>query len=177
MSVCTKAISGAYDNDKRETLNSLLRVKTPFPKRNSCEEISVKTAECAYFPLKCLEAAGMIACGALLCPMPCTVCKIETEHVGTEVSVKKIYPSCTTPNIPCRYQDKYLTNEGATITEGWSIGCTIGNRPEGDREYINATSSLTGYDCISSGIGKIVNTIVSMVFCPISSCYLICKDN
>ena len=174
MSMCTKAIIGACGDDIRETSNSLLRIKTSFPERDICEEISVKTASCACFPLKCLEGVGMIACGAILWPIPCTICKIETEHRGADVSVKKIYPGFRTPNFPCHYSDEYSSNGHVMTTEGTSVSCYCRQRPEGEQNNIYATSSLTGYDCLSSGVGKIVNTLVSMVCCPISCISLAC---
>lgn len=170
MSMCIKAVTGAYEDNKRETLNSLLRVITPFPKRDNCEEVSVKAASCACVPLKLLEGAGMIACGAILCPIPCTICKIETEHEGTEVSVKKIYPELRKPNTPCHYHDEYCQLGRIIYSEGTDISCSCGQRPEEKQNYIYAKSSLTGYECLSSGVGKIVNTVFSMICCPISSC-------
>ena len=167
MSMCTKAITGACVDDQRETLNSLLRVKTPFHERDLCEEVSVRTASCACFPLKCLEAVGMIACGAILWPIPCTICKIETEHRGADVSVKKIYPGFRTPNFPCHYSDEYSSNGQVTITKGTSVPCSCCQIPEGEQNNIYATSSLTGYNCLSSGVVKIVNTLFSMACCPL----------
>ena len=174
MSIFLKAATDAYKDNKRETLNSLLRVTTPFPKREAHEEIAVKTASCACFPFKCLEGLGMITCGLLLWPIPCTVCKIETEHNGTDVSVTTIYPGTRRPNIPCHYDDEYRTTSKQSIVSGRSIPCSCGQRPEGEIDYIKANSSLTGYDCLSSGVGKIVSTVFSMLCCPFSTVSLAC---
>jgi hypothetical protein len=177
MTMCIQGVTGAYEDNKRETLNSLLRVQTPFPERSKCEEIVVKTVSCACFPLKCLEGLGMITCGAILWPIPCTICQIETEHQETDVSIKKIYPSFRKPNIPCHYEDSSHSGNQVISNEGYSISCSFGKRPKGEQPLVNAESSLTGYNCLSSGVGKIVNTVLSTICCPISTASLACSSN
>lgn len=177
MSLLIKACCGAYEDDKREALNSLIRVKTPFPKRSDCDELAVKTASCVCIPLKCLESVGMMVCGAILWPIPCTVCKIETIHEGTQVSVKKIYLDCRSPNIPCHFDDIYYSKDSITRYEGTSIPCSCcSQRFEGKQEEVYATSSVTGYGCISSGVGKVVSTLLSSVCIPISCMFLACGN-
>lgn len=174
MSLCTKALTGAYNDDKRETLNSLLRVKTPSPKNDKYQEISIRTASCVCFPLKCLEGIGMITFGAILWLVPCTICKIETVHEGTDVSVKKMYPGLRKPHIPCHYKDTYHV-AGKKITDtGWAISYLPPQRLEGEKDYTRVSSSLTGYECLSSGVSKIVSTLISMVCCPIKCATLTC---
>lgn len=188
VSCCCTTMYDAYEDGRRETYNSLLRIKTPFPKRTDDKELDVRIASCVCQPLRMIEGVGMIACGALLWPIPCTVCTIKTEHFGTSVE-----GSCCLgfrrPNIPCHFKDEInmsVRKENSEITEartvqGNQMPCSCGfmhpqeqENPD-QRANIFVKSSVTGYSCISSGIGKIINSIILMACCPIACCQKNCS--
>lgn len=187
--MCTQACLGAYEDNKRYTCNSLLRVKTPFPKRENREEIAVRVASCACAPFQCLEGLGMIACGAVLWPIPCTVCKIETHHSGTDVSLNKCCLSFRHPNYPVHYSDQYQSVKPAsiegkymikdTVTKGEKFSVNINQRPttEIDGDF-HAKSTLTGFQCLTSGIERIIGTFYSVLCCPVNCvCLTCCNKN
>jgi hypothetical protein len=120
----------------------------------------------------------LITCGALLWAIPCTVCKIETCHHGTDVSIKKIYPDFRKPNIPCHFDDKYEIEGRSTVAKktGALLTCHLGcGNEKFEEKNLTATSSLTGYNCLSSGVGKILNAICSAMCCPINSIFACCN--
>ena len=188
MSLCCTAVSGAYEADKKETLNSMLRVQTPYESRSLLEDLAIRTASCACAPLKCLEAGGLIACGAALWIVPATVCVIGTTHHGRDVEVTKVVPSLRKPNVPCHFYDKYvipqvqdISSMGSTAivtdTEGCAIHCPCPAHDEQVRETrrFHAESTVTGYNCVIAGLSKISATFLNIACCPILGVMFACR--
>lgn len=172
---CVNACSNAYQDDKRATCNTLLRVKTPYPKRENCEELFSKIVGCVCFPFKCLEGCGMMLCGAFLWPIPCTVCRISTEHVGTHVSVKGCCFDTRMTNHPCYFKDTYIrptpTGWNQTESDGCDAFCNLCEvHYEGSIEQVSAGSSVTGFGCIWAGCHKVLHTVFNMACCPFQCC-------
>lgn len=176
---CLDPCSNAYHDDVRATCNSLLRIKTPYPQRSVNEEMASRIVGCVCSPLKCLEGLGMIACGALLWPIPCTVCRISTEHAGTSVSLNKCCLDFRCINVPCYYQDRFSkpTPDGFIQEEAQGYDCSCaGCDPhyQGDLPQIFASSTTTGFCCMAAGVGKIVTTVCQMACCPFQCCCCLC---
>lgn len=174
--MCLKAIDSALVDQQSECLNSLLRVHTPFPARTAKEEVAVRVADCACAPLKCAGGAAMIAYGAVLCPIPCIVSHIETHHDGVSVQIENIYLVKRLPNTPCHFEDHKkvteFTPEGIIFKETHSTGNEYNWRWNGNHHFkgsiadTRATSSVTGYQCITSGIGRMLSGAVAVACCP-----------
>lgn len=156
-----------YQSEKRETVNSLIRYKTPYPDNSPSTNFMVDLC----CPCRLIEAITCITCGSFLWFLPCTVCKMETKHYGNDVDVEKcsLYPRCRTPN-PCGYEDTIheQASNSHTNSKGYEISCNYTNlRPKG---YIpiptNVTSTITGYQCINSGLSKILYTIENLLCIP-----------
>ena len=167
------AFQEVYKDDKRETLNSLLRYKTPSPKRSTGESIAVKVASVVCSPFKVLKGVGMIAAGAVLWAIPCTVIKIKTKHYESELAVTSVSFMGKPPTCPFWYSDAYdlvYMNGNSKITKSSSmqscgISCSIGQPSEGKQGYITGESVVTGYHLLTGGIGKIIRTALSLVYC------------
>jgi hypothetical protein len=191
--VCLEGTSNAFENayrdNRRSTLNSLLRIKTPRLERKPYEEIAANVASCMCTPLKYIEGLGMIVLGVAACPVPCCAYKLKTHHHGHDATIRDVSSqyfnryfnnhnlSCSNCiKAPCvlimHFEDDYReaippaqsVNPSnhlyrKTNTSGYSCAFAPCGQQALEGEIDNAiysVSSLTGYNCITSGIGKIV---------------------
>lgn len=200
MSSCADGCSKALADDYSHTFNSLLRNKTPIPRRMEEETAAVNIMSAVISPFKMLEGLLLISSGALLSVIPCTVCQIKTKHTGNDVYLKSLWPTFKYPTVlecercqpiellPCSFRDEVIilpknsqSKEMQVIeTIGYSHGCIIGDIsgdpiPENKEYYIKST--LTGYQCASSGVGKIIDAYKRVFCCPIAMKHYACSTS
>lgn len=172
---CPKCYTNYREDNSRETVNSLLRYKVPYPERSNCDQCTTDICATCFLPCKLAEAAGLIVCGIILCPIPCTYCHVRTKYYGTNGEMVTCGPraKCQFPN-PIRYTEHNInTNETTTkymTGFGW-----CGDIYHGDiNSVIEIDSTVNGFQCINGGIGKALLAVRSVVNLPWDLAALIC---
>lgn len=158
----------ALGDDKRLTCNSLLRVKASKLQRSKKKEIAVRVAGVVMTPLKILEGAGLIVAGAVLAPIPCTILKVETHHFDDNVKVENVRIGFRKPNLPIYYRDVKYKKGSCITSRGLRISLMCGeNYARKNPDEVYTVSSVTGYNLLTTGVGKVVTSAFSVLLLPV----------
>lgn len=159
--MCTpKCINNCYEDDKRETVSSFARLSVSYPKRSLNDQCLTDTCSTIYWPIKLTESILCFTCGAVLCFVPCIVCKLETMHSGTDVDIQgcRPYCKCQLPN-PFRFKDKFYPSVSQTyhVNKGYQIGCSCSTEKSHDPVTVTtAESTISGYQFMMGSVIKIL---------------------